>query len=90
MKPTDGSEGESDLKIYDALTQSLSLSPELTLTCYRYDQPLCLASHVFGLTGRRVQMIWSVISWGSWPFYHVIPPLTIIKWILELIVMRVI
>lgn len=81
MKPTDTSEGDSDLKVCDTLTQSLSLNPSPT--------PF-LASHIFGLTERRLQMIWSVISWGSWPVHHVVGPLTTVKWTLELIIMRVI
>lgn len=90
MKPTDTSEGDSDLKVCDTLTQSLSLNPSPNCTWYGHYLPPFLASHIFGLTERRLQMIWSVISWGSWPVHHVVGPLTTIKWTLELIIMRVI
>lgn len=90
MKPTDTSEGDSDLKVYEALTQSLSLNPSPNCTWYGLYLPLFLASHILSLTERRLQMIQSAISWGSWPVHYVVGPLTIVKWTLELIIMRVI
>lgn len=71
MKPTGTSEGEHDLKVYEAFTFSLRLSQELIP--YLLWTESATVSCISCPWDYREQ-IWSAISWGSWPFDHVVAP----------------